>query len=139
MEKFTKSSIAVQQPATENIRCRKKKEGFFAKIHSRVDAMQQKSSYPTKWNASELQTMVSWFKRPGDGKLPQCKEQLLQRYLLTCNRSEQERNRLKDGEQPVIDDAAAAEGGNAEVLIPAVGNGDEGGVVEALLQIRIGV
>jgi hypothetical protein len=29
MEKFMKSSIAVQQPATENIRCRKKKEGFF--------------------------------------------------------------------------------------------------------------
>ncbi len=82
--------------------------------------------------------MVSWFKRPGDSKLPQQKEQLLQRYLLTCNRSEQERNRLKEGEEPVIDDAAA-EGGNAEALIPAVGNGDEGGMVEALLQIGIGV
>jgi hypothetical protein len=45
---------------------------------------------------------------------------------------------LKEGEEPVIDDAAA-EGGNAEVLIPAVGNGDEGGLVGALLQIGIGV
>ena len=116
---------------------RKRKEDF-AKLQSKVDAIRQKNSDPTKWKASELQTMVSWFKRPGDSKLPQRKEQLLQRYLLTCNRSEQERNRLKEGEEPVIDDAAA-EGGNAEALIPAVGNGDEGGVVEALLQIGIGV
>ena len=116
---------------------RKKKEEF-EKLRAKVAAVRNKSSDPTKWNASDLQTMVSWFKRPGDSKLPQRKEQLLQRYLLTCNRSEQERNRLKEGEEPVIDDAAA-EGGNAEALIPAVGNGDEGGVVEALLQIGIGV
>jgi len=118
---------------------RKRKEDF-AKLQSKVDAIRQKNSDPTKWNASELQTMVSWFKRPGDSKLPQCKEQLLQRYLLTCNRSEQESNRLKDGEQPVVDDAAAAEGGNAEVLA-AVENNDtnEGGMIEALLQIGTAV
>ena len=60
--------------------------------------------------------------------------------ILTCNRSEQERNRLKEGEQPVTDDAAAAEGGNAEVLA-AVENNDanEGGVIEALLQIGTAV
>ncbi len=112
----------------------------------KVDAIKQKSTDPTKWNASELQTMVSWFKRPGDSKLLQCKEQLLQRYLLTCNHAEQERNRLKEGEDPVIDDAAAAAaaaGGNAEVQA-AVGNndGDEGGVVpavKALLQIGAAV
>jgi hypothetical protein len=113
------------------------------KMQRKVDAIKQKSTDPTKWNASELQTMVSWFKRPGDSKLPQCKEQLLQRYLLTCNRSEQERNRLKEGEDPVMDDAAAAAGGNTEVLA-AMGNndGDEGGVVpvvEALLQIGTAV
>jgi hypothetical protein len=45
---------------------------------------------------------------------------------------------LKEDEEPVIDDAAA-EGGNAEELIPAVGDGDEGGVVEALLHIGIRV
>ncbi len=56
---------------------RKRKEDF-AKLQSKVDAIRQKNSDPTKWNASELQTMVSWFKRPGDSKLPQCKEQLLQ-------------------------------------------------------------
>jgi len=96
--------------------------------------------------------MVSWFKRPGDSKLPQRKDQLMQQYLRTCNRSEQERNWLKEGEEPVIDDVAP-DGGNAEVpppfndnanaeqgnteVQPAVGNNDsdEGRVVEALLQI----
>ncbi len=77
-----------------------------------MDAIRQKTNYPTKWNTSELQTMVSWFKKTGDSKLPQCKDQLLRRYLLICNRSEQERNRLKEGEEPVNDDAAAAEGEN---------------------------
>ncbi len=116
----------------------KGKKEEFEKLRAKVAALRNKSSDPTKWNASKLQTMVSWFKRPGGSKLPQQKEQLLQRYLLTCNRSEQECNHLKEGEEPVIDDAAA-EGGNVEVLIPAVGNGDEGGMVEALLQIGIGV
>jgi hypothetical protein len=104
---------------------RKRKEDF-AKLQSKVDAIRQKTNDPTKWNASELQTMVSWFKRPGDSKLPQRKDHLLRRYLLTCNRSEQERNRLKEGEEPVNDDAAAAERENDR---------GEGGVIEALLQI----
>jgi hypothetical protein len=52
--------------------------------------------------------------------------------------SEQERNHLKKGEKPVLDDAAA-EGGNAEVLVPVVGNCDEVGMVEDLLHIRITV
>jgi hypothetical protein len=46
---------------------------------------------------------------------------------------------LKDGEEPVINDAAAAEGGNAKVLLAAVGNSDEGGVAEVLLQIGTAV
>jgi hypothetical protein len=112
-------------------------------MQRKVDAIKQKSTNPTKWNASEVQTMVSSFKRSGDSKLPQCKEQLLQCYLLTCNSSEQERNRLKEGEDPVIDDAAAAAGGNTEVLAAIDNNnGDEGGVVpvvEVLLQIRTAV
>jgi hypothetical protein len=118
---------------------RKRKEDF-AKLQSKVDVIWQKNSDPTKSNASKLQTMVSWFKRPGDSKLPQHKEQLLWQYLLTCNYSEQVRNRLNDGEEPVIDDAAAAEGGNTEALA-AVKNNDtgEGGVKEALLRIGTAV
>jgi hypothetical protein len=56
---------------------RKRKEDV-AKLQSKVDAIQQKNSDPTKLDANKLQTMVSWFKRPEDSKLPQCKDQLLQ-------------------------------------------------------------
>jgi hypothetical protein len=49
---------------------RGKKEEF-EKLQAKVAAVRNKSSDPTKWNASELQTMVSWFKRPGDSKFPQ--------------------------------------------------------------------
>jgi len=49
---------------------RKRKEEF-EKLCTKVVAIRMKSSDPSKWNASELQTMVSWFKRPGDSKLPQ--------------------------------------------------------------------
>ncbi len=102
MEKFMKeyeSSITTGNKKVLDTE-RKRKEDF-AKLQSKVDAIRQKTNDPTKWNASELQTMVSWFKRPGDSTLLQCKDQLLRRYLLTCNHSEQERNRLKEGEEPV--------------------------------------
>ncbi len=59
---------------------RKKKEDL-AKLQSKMDAIQQKTSDPTKWNASQLQTIVSWFKRPGDSKLLQCKEEKTHNWL----------------------------------------------------------
>jgi hypothetical protein len=108
-----------------------KKKDDLAKMQSKVDAIREKSTDPTKWTATELQTMASWFKRPGDSKLPLCKEQLLHRYLLTCNRSEQERSRLKEGEEPVVDDPPAN--------TTAANDNDEGRVAEALLQIGVKV
>jgi hypothetical protein len=44
-----------------------------------------------------------WFKCPGDSKIPKSKAKLIERYELTCNRCENERNRLKQGENPVVD------------------------------------
>jgi len=108
-----------------------KKKDDLAKMQSKVDAIREKSTDPTKWTATELQTMASWFKRPGDSKLPLCKEQLLHRYLLTSNRSEQERSRLKEGEEPVVDDPPAN--------TTAANDNDEGRVAEALLQIGVKV
>jgi len=113
------------------LEAQQRKKDDLAKMRSKVDAIREKSSDPTKWNSTELQTMVSWFKRPGDSKLPQRKEQLLQRYLLTCNRSEQERSRLKEGEEPVVDDHPAN--------TTAANDNDEGRVAEALLQIGVEV
>ncbi len=74
---------------------------------SKVDAIRSKSTDPTKWNANELNTMVSWFKRPGDSNIPKRKEQLLQRYMLTCHRREDEPKRKKDDEPPAVDDNPA--------------------------------
>ena len=72
-------------------------------------------------------------KRPGDSKLPQRKEDLLRRYRLTCSRSEQERNRFKEGEQPAIEDAAAHQG--VVSAVPEVAAGDELDAAEALIQM----
>jgi hypothetical protein len=58
----------------------KKRKQQFENLKRKVDAIREKSIDPLKWNASELHTMVSWFKRPGDSNIPKRKEQLLQRY-----------------------------------------------------------
>jgi len=58
---------------------------------------------PDTWSTSDLKIMVSWFKRPGDSKLPTTKTKLQARYQLTCNRREDDRSRLKEGEEPVLD------------------------------------
>jgi len=81
-----------------------KRKQQYENAKNKVNAIREKSSDPNKWNASELQTMVSWFKRPGDSNIPKRKEQLLQRYLLTCHRSELEPKRKKDDEPVVTDD-----------------------------------
>jgi len=47
--------------------------------------------------------MVSWFKQPGDSNIPKKKEHLLQRYLHTFHRREEEPKRKKDDELPVVD------------------------------------
>ena len=56
-----------------------------------------------------MQTMVSWFKRPEDSKIPGIKSALYQRYLLTCTCHEEERNRLKEGEVGVVVDDKAVD------------------------------
>ncbi len=77
--------------------------------------------------------MVSWFKRPGDSKLPQCKEDLLRWYQLTFSHSEQEYNCLKEGE-PAIEDVAAHQG-DISVVPEVLAVGGELDAVEALSQI----
>jgi hypothetical protein len=48
-----------------------KRKSDHEKMQKKVDAIRRKSTDTSKWNAGELQKMVSWFKRPGDSKLPQ--------------------------------------------------------------------
>ncbi len=100
---------------------------LFENIKRKVEAIREKSSDPAKWNATELHTMVAWFKRPGDSNILKLKEQLLQQYLLTWHRSEQE-TKWKKNDEPAVTDSV-------EPIDDIINNGDEGGVAEALLQM----
>ena len=53
--------------------------------------------------------MVSWFKCPGDSKLPSKKQQLLIHYEQTKNCSKNNRTYLKSGEHAVVDEDADGE------------------------------
>eukprot|EP00590_Aulacoseira_subarctica_P012184 CAMPEP_0172414772 /NCGR_PEP_ID=MMETSP1064-20121228/1395_1 /TAXON_ID=202472 /ORGANISM="Aulacoseira subarctica , Strain CCAP 1002/5" /LENGTH=90 /DNA_ID=CAMNT_0013151587 /DNA_START=1081 /DNA_END=1353 /DNA_ORIENTATION=- len=64
---------------------------------------------PEHWSTEDYKVMVSWYKRPGDSKMPTTKAKLKARYEGTSTRREDERNRLKPGEEPVVDDDAADE------------------------------
>jgi hypothetical protein len=75
---------------------------------AKVAAIRAKQTTYEKWSTNELTTMVSWYKRPGDSKIPSTRVKLVARYLLTCNRIEDERNRKKPGEESIVDDVDAA-------------------------------
>jgi len=60
------------------------------------------------WTVGDVCMMVSWFKRPGDSKIPSTKELLKHWYEQTKNRSENNRTYLKAGEDPIIDANANA-------------------------------
>ncbi len=64
-----------EQNELEAIQWRKQ---LFENSRRKVEAIREKSSDPAKWNATELHTMVAWFKRPGDSNIPKRKEQLMQ-------------------------------------------------------------
>jgi hypothetical protein len=67
------------------------------KIAEKVSKIKEKRVSMKQWNVSELTTMVSWFKRPGDSKIPAGRARLEDRYILTCNRHEDERLRRRKG------------------------------------------
>jgi len=91
-----------------------KEEARAAKRIRLEDDMKKKvektrSKAEEKWSTEDYKVMVSWYKRPGDSKMPTTKAKLKARYELTSTRREDERNRLKPGEQPAIDDDFAAD------------------------------
>jgi len=55
--------------------------------------------------------MVSWFKRPGDSKLPSTKKLLKERYKQTKSRHKDDRAYLKLGEAAIIDAINEQNGG----------------------------
>lgn len=84
---------------------KKRKEESEAAFKKKVENARAKGG-PDKWSVDELKTMVLWYKRPGDTKIPTTKSALYQRYLLTCIRSEEDRSRLKEGEIAVQEETS---------------------------------
>jgi hypothetical protein len=60
------------------------------KLAAKVDAIREKNSNDEDWSAKELTTMVSWYERPGDSKIPTTRAKLIARYLLACNRCKED-------------------------------------------------
>jgi len=89
----------------------------------KVDQARAKGATPKHWNLEDLKAMVSWFKCPGDSKMPATKPKLLEWYELTKNCNEWERNHQKDGEEAVIDEQERMNGrwGGAEEGFAAPG------------------
>ena len=62
----------------------KKKDEYDA-LFVKVQEIQNLNLPYDKWNAVQLKLMVKWFKRDGDEKLPNKKQNLVARYLATCH------------------------------------------------------
>ena len=80
-------------------------------LKRKVGEVRAKNQEPAQWTIADLKTMVKWYKRPGDSKLPGSKTKLMERYFITCGRVETDREHLKDGELPVIDGTGIDGGG----------------------------
>ena len=86
-----------------------------AELKHKVEEIHTKGTQPATWNVAKLKIMVSWFKQPGDSKIPVMKAKLLERYALTSGCSENDRTHLADGELAAHDgdeNISDEEGGN---------------------------
>ena len=76
-------------------------EGAQSSMKERWRAIHEKEE--VHWTAGNVQVMVSWFKRPGDSKMPSTKELLKEWYEQTKSRHEDDRAYLKPGRAAIID------------------------------------
>ena len=86
-------------PAASN-----KQQQAEADAKHKVEHARAKGVIPKHWNLEDLKAMVSWFKHPGDSKMPTTKAKLLKQYALTMNRSKEERSCLKEGEDAIVEE-----------------------------------
>jgi hypothetical protein len=83
----------------------------YDKLLAKVTTVRALNKPPEKWSATQLHTMVKWYKRDDDNAIPSKKTELLTRYLETCNREERVAPPLpemphqppSDGELPPIE------------------------------------
>ena len=86
-----------------------KRDEVEEKLWQKVLAVHEKEE--VCWTAGDVQVMVSWFKRPGDSKMPSTKELLKEQYEQTKSRHEDNRAYLKPGEAAIIDAIDEQNGG----------------------------
>ncbi len=79
----------------------KLKEEYDA-LHAKVQQVLGLNLPADKWNQAQLRTMVKWFKRDTDEKMPSKKEDLLQRYHATCMRQDLPAPQLPDAPPPQL-------------------------------------
>jgi len=63
-----------------------RKKDEYDVLEAKVKGIRELNLPYDKWNAGQLKLMVKWLKRDGDDKLPSKKQDLVNRYLATCNR-----------------------------------------------------
>jgi hypothetical protein len=116
----------------------KKKDEYDA-LFVKVQEIQNLNLPYDKWNAVQLKLMVKWFKRDGDEKLPNKKQDLVARYLATCHRGDLPAPMLPNGFEaavaPPITENAADVPPTADnaALVPPVLETDEEEVARILL------
>jgi len=77
--------------------------GDEAELTRKVQEVRAKGDGLASWNVKDVQVMASWFKCPGDSKLPTTRAPLVAHYELTRNHVEIDHTTLKPGEAAVLD------------------------------------
>ncbi len=93
-----KSANAQHKEYTKKL---KLKEEYDA-LHAKVQQVLGLNLPAEKWNQLQLHTMVKWFKRDTDEKMPSKKEDLLQHYRATCMRQDLPAPQLPDAPSPQL-------------------------------------
>ncbi len=66
----------------------KKKRDEWEALNAQVQIIRDRNKPPEQWTSEQLKTMLKWYKRPKDEKLPTKKQEMLARYRSTCNRGD---------------------------------------------------
>jgi len=103
-----------QQWIEKQLAAMAKKQEAEAELRQKVDHAWAKGLCPENRSINDLWAKVSWFKQPGDCKIPSNWDSLVEHYLLTCNHCEVKRSHLKEGEQPGVDEGQWDGWGNDE-------------------------
>jgi hypothetical protein len=92
-------AAAVKQKEYEK-HLRKKDE--YDALFAQVQAIRLQNLPYNMWTQAHLRTMIKWFKRDGDEKLPSKKSEQIMRYLATCHRGDLPAPMLLDGFAAVV-------------------------------------